>query len=82
MRIWGTLRVLVWNWVRMTQSRVRVIGMDEITGLMFASHCFMLGNDRMLFWHVLVCELGKVGGIVCVIRVGTLQVSPKRVHLA
>jgi len=55
---------------------------DEITGLMFASHCFMLGNDRMLFSHVLVCKLGKVGEIVCASRVGTLQVSPKRVHLA
>jgi len=44
-----------------TQSRIGVIWMDEITWLMFASHCFMLGNDRIMFWHVLWCELGNVG---------------------
>jgi len=59
--ILGIKRVLVWNLVRMTQSRIGVIWMDEITWLMFAIRCFMLGNDRILFWSVLWCELGKVG---------------------
>jgi len=77
--ILGIMRVLVWNWVRMTQSRIGVMWMDEITCLMFSSHCFMLGNDRILFGMFCCVNWARLGWIESVNRLETLQVLPKRV---
>jgi len=46
------------------------------------SYVYMIVHCFLIEWYDLLCEWGKVGRIVCVSRVETLQVSPKRVHLA
>ena len=49
---------------------------------LWPSYVYMIVYSNSNEWYVLLCEWGKVGLIECVIRVETLQVSPKRVHLA
>jgi len=39
------MRALVWNRVERDLISSWVIGMNGMVCLMFASHCFMLGND-------------------------------------